>query len=75
MRNNNPFHGETDSQPNSNKPEMRFSVKRIDNLILELDYSSNQILQPKQVDALIFASNFPWARSLTESDLIIIPIK
>ena len=54
---------------------MRFSVKRIDNLILEMDYSSNQILQPEQVDALIFASNFPWARSLTESDLIIIPIK
>ena len=47
----------------------------IDNLILELDYSSHQILQSEQVDALIFASNFPWARSLEDSDLIIVPIK
>ena len=47
----------------------------IDNLILELDYSSHQILRPEQVDALIFASNFPWERTLAESDLIVIPIK
>ena len=44
-------------------------------MILELDYSSHQILQPEQVEALIFASNFPWARTLTDIDLIIIPIK
>ena len=47
----------------------------IDNLIMELDYSSHQILQPEQVDALIFASNSPWARTLADSDLIVIPIK
>ena len=47
----------------------------IDNLILELDYSSHQILQTEQVDALILASNFPWARSLEDSDLIVVPIK
>ena len=47
----------------------------IDNLILELNYSSHQILQPEQVEALIFASNFPWARTLTDIDLIVIPIK
>ena len=46
----------------------------IDNLILELDYSSHQILQPEQVDTLIFASNFPWARTLTNSELIVVPI-
>lgn len=46
----------------------------IDNLILELAYSSHQILQPDQVDALIFASNFPWARTLTDSELIVIPL-
>ena len=46
----------------------------IDNLILEMDYSSHQILQPDQVDALIFASNFPWARTLTDNELIIVPI-
>ena len=31
-------------------------------------------VQPEQVDALIFASNSPWARTLTESDLIVVPI-
>ncbi len=46
----------------------------IDNLILELDYSSHQILQPEQVNALVFARNFPWARTLTDSDLIIVPV-
>ena len=44
------------------------------NLILEMDYSSHQILQPDQVDALIFASNFPWARTLTDSELTVIPV-
>jgi len=46
----------------------------IENLILELSYSSHQILRPEQVDALIFASSFPWARALTDSDLIIVPV-
>ncbi len=39
-----------------------------------MDYSSHQILEPDQVDALVFASNFPWARALTDSELIVIPI-
>lgn len=46
----------------------------IDSLILEICYSSGKILQPKQVDALIFANNFPWARTLTDSELIFVPI-
>ena len=53
---------------------MQVEYTDIDNLILELDYSSHQILQPEQVDALIFASNIPWARTLTDSDLIIVPV-
>ncbi|MBQ9686054.1 MAG: DUF4179 domain-containing protein [Oscillospiraceae bacterium] len=53
---------------------MQVEYVDIDNLILELDYSAHQILQPKQVDALIFASNSPWARTLTDSDLILVPI-
>ena len=56
-------------------PPTQLGYADIDNLILELDYASHQILQPDQIDALIFASNFPWARALTESDLIILPIK
>ena len=56
-------------------PPAQEGYSDIDNLILELSYSSHQILQPDQVDALIFASNFPWARTLTESDLIIVPIE
>ena len=55
-------------------PPMQEGYADIDNLILELDYSSHQILQLEQVNALIFASNFPWARTLTDSDLIIVPI-
>lgn len=46
----------------------------LENLNLELNYSSQKILQPEQVDALLFANNFPWARTLTDSDLIIVPI-
>lgn len=43
-------------------------------LILEQEYSSQRIIQPDQVDALVFANNFPWARTLTDDDLIIVPI-
>ncbi len=43
-------------------------------LILEQEYSSMRIIQPDQVDALVFANNFPWARTLTDDDLIIVPI-
>ena len=55
-------------------PPTQVGYPDIDNLILELDYSSHQILQPEQVDALIFADNFPWARTLTDNELIIVPI-
>ena len=55
-------------------PPTQVGYPDIDNLILEMDYSSHQILQPEQVDGLIFASNSPWARTLTESDLIVVPI-
>lgn len=46
----------------------------IDNLILELCYSSGKILQPEQVDSLIFAGNSPWTRTLTDNELIFVPI-
>ena len=55
-------------------PPTQVDYADIDNLILEMDYSSHQILQPDQVDALVFASNFPWARTLTGSEMIVIPI-
>ena len=55
-------------------PPTQVGYADIDNLILEMDYSSHQILEPDQVDALVFASNFPWARTLTDSELIILPI-
>ena len=55
-------------------PPTQVGYTDIDSLILEMDYSSHQILDPDQVDALIFASNFPWARTLTDSELIVIPI-
>ena len=55
-------------------PPTQVGYADIDNLILEMDYSSHQILQPDQVDALVFASNFPWARTLTDSELIVIPV-
>lgn len=46
----------------------------VDSLILEVCYSSGKILQPEQVDALIFAGNYPWARNLTDSEMIFVPI-
>jgi hypothetical protein len=46
----------------------------IDNLILEIFYSSGKILQPEQVDSLIFAGNSPWTRTLTDNELIFVPI-
>ena len=55
-------------------PPTQVGYADIDNLILEMDYSSHHILEPDQVDALIFASNFPWARTLTDNELIIVPI-
>ena len=56
-------------------PPTQTGYADIDSLILEMDYSSHQILRPEQVDALIFAGNFPWARTLTTEELIIVPIK
>ena len=55
-------------------PPTQVGYADIDNLILEMDYSSHQILEPDQVDALVFASNFPWARALTDSELIVISL-
>ena len=46
----------------------------INDLIFVQEYSSHKIIRPEQVDALIFARDFPWARSLTEDELIILPI-
>ena len=46
----------------------------MDNLILNLEYSSHQILRPDQVDALIFAHDSPWARTLIDDELMVIPI-
>ena len=55
-------------------PPTQVGYADIDSLILEMDYSSHQTLDPDQVDALIFASNFPWARTLTDSELTVVPI-
>ena len=46
----------------------------VDDLILELCYSSGKILQPEQVDSLIFAGNSPWARTLDDNELVLVPI-
>lgn len=46
----------------------------IDNLVFEMHYSSNRILLPSQIDALVFAANSPWARTLDDGELVIIPI-
>ena len=45
----------------------------IDNLILELCYSSEKILQPEKMDSLVFASNSPWTRMLDNSELFFVP--
>ncbi len=47
----------------------------INNLILQLNYSAHQIIRPEQVEALLFAGPFPWAKELTEKDLIVVPIE
>ena len=46
-----------------------------ENLILELHYPSQRIIHPEQVEALLFAGPFPWAKELTEKDLIVVPIR
>ena len=55
-------------------PPSSWGYEDINNLIFVQEYSSHKIIRPEQVDALIFAENFPWARSLTEDELIIVPI-
>ena len=55
-------------------PPTEVGYTDIDALILEMDYSSNRILEPNEVDALIFAENSPWARTLEDSELIIVPL-
>ncbi len=47
----------------------------INNLILQLNYTAHQIIRPEQVEALLFAGPFPWAKELTEKDLIVVPIR
>ena len=46
-----------------------------ENLILELHYPSQRIIHPEQVEAMLFAGPFPWAKELTEKDLIVVPIR
>ena len=55
-------------------PPVQEAYADIDNFILELCYSSGKIIQPDQVDSLIFVNSLPWARALTDNDLIFIPI-
>lgn len=55
-------------------PPTEVGYTDIDELILELDYSSNRILEPSEVDALIFAENSPWARTLEDGELITVPL-
>ena len=55
-------------------PPTEVGYTDIDALILEMDYSSNRILEPNEVDALIFTENSPWARTLEDSELIIVPL-
>lgn len=50
-------------------PAAREGYADIDNLILEQDFSSHQILRPDQVDALIFAP-----QALTGGELLYVPI-
>ena len=52
-------------------PPTEVGYTDIDALILEMDY---RILEPNEVDALIFAENSPWARTLEDSELIIVPL-
>ncbi len=56
-------------------PPVQEGYTDIDDLILELCYSSGKILPPEQVDALIFANNFPWSRTLDDTELVFVPIK
>lgn len=55
-------------------PPAQVDYTDIDDLTLAMGYSAHQILQPEQVEALLFARDFPWARPLTDSDLILVPI-
>lgn len=47
----------------------------IDNLILEISYSSSKILPLEQLSSLIFAIDAPWTRTLDDSELIFVPIE
>lgn len=42
--------------------------------LLEIQSSADQILAPDQVEALIFARDYPWARELTEDELYIVSL-
>ena len=53
-------------------PPVYVGYADLDNLILELHYSAHQIIHPEQVEALLFAGPYPWAKTLTEEDLIIV---
>ena len=55
-------------------PPTEVGYTDIDELILEMDYSSNRILEPNEIDALIFAKDYPWARTLAEDELITVPL-
>lgn len=47
----------------------------LENLILELDYTSHKIIHPEQVDALLFVGRSVQAKVSTEEDIIIVPIE
>ncbi len=55
-------------------PPTKVGYTDIDALILEMAYSSNRILEPNEVEALIFAENYPWARTLADDELITVPL-
>lgn len=42
--------------------------------LLEIQSVSSQILNPNEVEALLFARNYPWARTLTDDDLYVVPL-
>ena len=55
-------------------PPVQEGYVDIDQLLLELNYTSHQILKPEQVDALIFAKNLPWTQTWSDSDWVIVPV-
>lgn len=55
-------------------PGGKTGYKDLDACLLEIQSAADRILEPDQVEALIFARNYPWARELTEEDLYFVPL-